>query len=116
MRPGVALLVLSCFIGPAVCSAADQSPHELYDALNALRIDPAATYQITPANRIELRRGGVELYFEEGKLAFFGPSAGHITGFLFTGRGHVLAFPRDLVEKQQMARFLGTPVLSTRIF
>lgn len=111
MRPGVALLVLSCFIGPAVCSAADQSPHELYDALNALRIDPTATYQITPANRIELRRGGVELYFEEGKLAFFAPSAGHITGFLFTGRGHVLAFPRDLVEKQQMARFLGTPVL-----
>ncbi len=111
MRSGVALAVLSCLIAPAVCSGADQSPHQLYDALNALRLDPAATYQIVPANRIELRRGGVELYFEEGKLAFFAPSDGQITGFVFTGRGHILAFPRELVEKQQMARFLGTPVL-----
>ena len=111
MRPGVALFVLSFLIAPTVCSAADQSPHELYDALNAIRIDPAATYQMAASNRIELRRGGVELYFEEGKLAFFAPNDGHITGFIFSGRGHILAFPRELVEKQQMARFLGTPVL-----
>lgn len=83
----------------------------MYDALNALRLDPSTTYQLSTPNRIELRRGGVEMYFEEGKLAFFAPSNGQITGFLFVGRGHVLAFPRDVVEKQQMARFLGTPVL-----
>ncbi|MHB8609441.1 MAG: M1 family aminopeptidase [Candidatus Acidiferrales bacterium] len=111
MRPGAALLVLSFLLAPAVSSATDPSPHQLYDALNALRLDPAATYQLVPANRIELRRGGVELYFEEGKIVFFAPSGGRITGFVFSGRGHVLAFPRDLVEKQQMARFLGTPVL-----
>ena len=91
--------------------APEQSPHELYDSLNALRLEPAATYQLVSSNRIELRRGGVELYFEEGKLDFFAPSDGHITGFVFSGRGHILAFPRELVEKQQMARFLGTPVL-----
>lgn len=111
MRPGVALYFLLCLLTPAVCPAAEQSPHELYDALNALHLDPAATYQIVSANRIELRRGGVELYFEEGKLAFFVPSDGQITGFVFSGRGHILAFPREPVEKQQMARFLGTPVL-----
>jgi len=111
MRPGVALFVLACLIAPPVSPAPEQSPHELYDALNALRLDPAATYQIVTANRIELHRGDVELYFEEGKLAFFAPFEGHITGFVFSGRGHILAFPRDPVEKQQMARFLGTPVL-----
>jgi len=111
MRLGVALLILSCFIMPAVSSASEQSPHELYDAFNALRIDPAATYQIVAVNRIELRRGDVEIYLEEGKLAFYAPIDGRITGFVFSGRGHALAFPRDPVEKQQMARFLGAPVL-----
>ncbi|MGC1615917.1 MAG: M1 family aminopeptidase [Candidatus Acidiferrum sp.] len=115
MRPGAALLVFSFLLTPAVSFAADQpsrqSPHELYDALNALRLDPASTYQLVPANRIELRRGGVEIYLEEGKVAFFAPIDGRITGFVFSGRGHILAFPRDPVEKQQMARFLGTPVL-----
>jgi hypothetical protein len=111
MRLGVALLILSCFITPAVSSASEQSPHELYDAFNALRIDPAATYQIIAANRIELRRGDVEIYLEEGKLAFYAPIDGRITGFVFSGRGHALAFPRDPAEKQQMARFLGAPVL-----
>ncbi|MGB9466982.1 MAG: M1 family aminopeptidase [Candidatus Acidiferrum sp.] len=107
----MALLVLWCLIAPPLSHASDQSPRELYDALNALRVDPAATYQLVIANRIELRRGDVQLYFEEGKLAFFAPIDGHITGFVFSGRGHALAFPRDPVEKQQMAHFLGAPVL-----
>jgi len=111
MRPGVALLFFWCFLPPVVSSASDQSPHELYDALNSLRLDPASTYQLSTANRIELRRGEVEIYLEEGKLAFFAPIEGRITGFVFSGRGHALAFPRDLVEKQQMAHFLGAPVL-----
>jgi hypothetical protein len=111
MRPGVALLVLCCFLPPVVSTASDQSPHELYDALNALHLDPATTYQLSTANRIELRRGDVQIYFEEGKFVFFAPINGRITGFVFSGRGHALAFPRDLVEKQQMAHFLGAPVL-----
>jgi len=111
MRAAAALFALCCLIAPPVFSAADQSPREFYDALNALRVDPATTYQLVTANRIELRRGDVEIYFEEGKLAFLAPIDGRITGFVFSGRGHALAFPREVVEKQQMARFLGAPVL-----
>jgi hypothetical protein len=111
MRVASALFVLLCLIAPPVFSAADQSPREFYDALNALRVDPATTYQLVTANRIELRRGDVEIYFEEGKLAFLAPINGRVTGFVFSGRGHALAFPREVVEKQQMARFLGAPVL-----
>jgi len=111
MKSVVAAFVLSCLATPCLCSATDRPAHELYDALNALRIDPAAVYQLAPSNRIELRRGDVEIYFEDGQLAFLTPFDGRITGFLFAGRGHALAFPREPVEKQQMAHFLGATVL-----
>ena len=111
MRVGVALLGLCWLAMPAVASPADQSPRELYDALNALRIDPAATYQIEPTDRIELRRADLQLSFEQGRLGFFASLDGRSTGVVFSGRGHALAAPRSAVEKQQMARFLGTPVL-----
>jgi len=96
---------------PAVASPAGRSPRELYDALNALRVDPASAYQIDAADRIELRRADVQLSFEEGKLGFLASLDGRTTGLVFSGRGHALAAPRGAVEKQQMARFLGTPVL-----
>src|SRR6516165_6344816 len=92
-------------------AASERSPHELYNALNTLRADSSAVYAVKPENRIELRRFDFKLSFEEGRLAFFVPFAGRITGLVFSGRGHALAAPRDPVEKQQMGRFLGTPVL-----
>jgi len=111
MKWAVAVLTVFSVVLPWPAPATEKSAHELYDALNALRLDPAAVYQISPANRIELRRGGVELYFEDGELGFLAPFGGRITGFIFAGRGHALAFPREPVEKQQMAHFLGATVL-----
>jgi Peptidase family M1 domain len=111
MKLGVTLLGLCVFIVPAVAYGADRSPRELYDALNASRVDPTTTYQLEDGNRIELRRSDVQLTFDEGKLAFFAPLDGRITGIVFSGRGHALAVPRGTVEKQQMAHFLGSPVL-----
>jgi hypothetical protein len=96
---------------PAVASPADKSPRELYDALNALRADPASIYQIAATDRIELRRADLQLSFEQGKLGFLASLDGRTTGVVFSGRGHALATPRGAVEKQQMARFLGIPVL-----
>jgi len=111
MRVGAVFFVLWCLLAPAVFPATERSPHELYDAIKALRVDPTNTYRIVPANRIELRRGDAVLSFEEGTLGFFSPFDGQITGAVFSGRGHVLAAPREPVEKQQMGRFLGAPVL-----
>ncbi len=88
-----------------------QSPRELYYALDALRVDPAAVYRIDEDSRVILRRGIATLSFEEGKLAFLTALNGQVTGAVFSGRGHVLSAPRDQVEKQQMARFLGATVL-----
>jgi hypothetical protein len=89
----------------------EREPHKLYDALNALRVDPATVYSVEAENRIRLRRGDATLAFDEGKLGFFVALDGRITGAVFAGRGHALAAPRDPVEKQQMARFLDASVL-----
>jgi hypothetical protein len=111
MRVWGIFFALWCLLTPAAFPATERSPHELYDAIKALRIDPANVYRLAPANHVQLSRGDAVLSFEEGTLAFFSPLDGQITGAIFSGRGHVLAAPRDPVEKQQMGRFLGSPVL-----
>src|SRR5262245_7311649 len=68
---GVVILALNFFVAPLITSGREKSPHELYDALVALRPDPAAVYKISAANRLELRRADLLLSFEKGKLAFF---------------------------------------------
>ncbi|HEY2462051.1 MAG TPA: M1 family aminopeptidase [Candidatus Acidoferrum sp.] len=111
MKFGVVILVFSCLFAPLSARAADRTPRQIYDQLNALRVDPATVYSITGTTRIEVRRGDALLSFEEGKLAFLAPFDGRITGAVFTGRGHALAVPRGTVEKQQMAHFVGAPLL-----
>lgn len=106
---GVILAALLCCAAPLPAQQAPaSSPREIYDALNKVRVDPGAVYAV---ERLELRRGDVRLSFEDGYVAFLTPVEGRITGAVFSGRGHALAAPRDPVEKQQMARFLGAPVL-----
>jgi Peptidase family M1 domain len=111
MQFRVVVLGISCLLIGAGLSAEEMTPRELYEQLVALRVDPATLYDINDADRIELRRGDVQLSFERGKLAFLQLFQGRVTGAVFFGRGHVLAAPRDVVEKQQMAHFLGAPVL-----
>jgi hypothetical protein len=116
MWAGGKFIALWCLLAPAVFPATERTPHELYDAINSLRVDPSALYHIAPANRIELRRGDAVISLEEGTLAFLSPLNGRITGAVFSGRGHALALPRDPVEKQQMAYFLGAPVLDQEFY
>jgi len=104
------LLVFACFL-PWMCVADDSSPRELLAALNALQLDSQNVYTVTSKDRIQLRKGDAVLSFQDGKFAFFRPFNGQVTGFVFTGIGHALSLPRDPVEKQQVARFLGAPVL-----
>ncbi len=93
-----------------------ESPRETLASLNALRIDNQSVYPIASKNRIELHEADAIISFSDGKLAFFEPFEGQITGFVFSGVGHVLAIPRDPVEKQQIARFLGAPILDQQFF
>src|SRR5262249_34991184 len=54
-----------------------------------------------------------KLQFEDGFFAFFVPYQGKITGAVYSGRGHILAIPRDPVEKQQLGYFLGAAMLDS---
>src|SRR5690349_16232663 len=108
----VFLLALS----PAFVFAADsKSARQLYASLNELKLDPSAVYTLPPSSRIELRRGDVEISFEEGRIALFTPADGRVSGAVFSGRGHILAAPRDPVEKQQLALFTSAPLLDQTI-
>jgi Peptidase family M1 domain len=107
----LSILLIFVLTVPGVSVAAESSPRDTLAALNALQLDSQNVYKIAPKDRIELREADVVLTLEEGKLAFFQPFEGKITGFVFSGIGHVVALPRDSTEKQQMARFLGSPVL-----
>src|SRR5207245_1157710 len=111
MRAEAIFFALWCLLAPTVFPGTERSPHELYDAIKALRVDSSNVYRIAPAHHVQLRRGDAVLSFEEGTLTFFSPLDGQISGAVFSGRGHVLAAPREPVEKQQMGRFLGAPVL-----
>ncbi len=110
MRLGPLLLLLG-LLSPSFCGAAEPSPRELLSSLNALQIDGRHVYTVSTKDRVELRKADAILAFQDGKIAFFQSFEGRITGFVFSGVGHVLTLPRDPVERQQVARFLGAPVL-----
>jgi Peptidase family M1 domain len=111
MRFATLFLAVFCLAVSRPACCAEKPPHELYDALNALRVDPTAVYTVKPTDNIALYRADAKLSFDAGKLAFLTAFDGHITGAVYSGRGHALATPRDLVEKQQLGRFLGEPLL-----
>jgi hypothetical protein len=90
-------------------SNATSDPRALYQALNALRPDGEHVYTI---HELNLRRDVVNVRLIEGKLAFFQPIDGRVTGAVFSGRGHIFATPRDRGERHSIAQFLGVPMLS----
>ncbi len=108
------LLVVGLFLfggGGETARPADYSVppvHALVDALNSLR--PNA-HEVFTVKNLDLRRDAIHLTLEQGQIAFFNSVRGEITGAVFTGRGHILAVPRDITEKASLARFLNAPLL-----
>jgi hypothetical protein len=105
-------LVASLLLTVAPVSADPPSAREVFQALNALRVDRSQTYYIRD---LHLRKDALRFSLTEGKLAFLQTSEGRITGAVFTGNGRVIAVPRDGVERRSMAWFLGTPLLDQPI-
>jgi Peptidase family M1 domain len=104
------LLALEAFRSPFINQGSELGdPRALYQALNELRPDGEHVYSIREVN---LRRDVVNVRLIEGKLAFFQPIGGHVTGAVFTGHGHIFATPHDRGERQSIAQFLGVPMLA----
>jgi Peptidase family M1 domain len=92
----------------AASSTIPPDPHALFQALNTLRPDPAHVYSV---KSLSFHRDVINLTFDEGKLAFFQPLAGRVTGAIFSGRGHAIAIPHDSGERRSLAQFVGVPIL-----
>ena len=118
MRIGVlaflaALLSLAGgFYGFAGASAgaplSTQRPREIYEAMNALRVDAAQIYSVSD---LRLFRDGIGLTFSDGTIGLLEAYDGRVTGMMFSGRGHAGANLRDSAERQSLVHFLGVPLL-----
>src|ERR1700721_4191326 len=86
--------------------SASSDPRALYQTLNALRPDGKHVYTV---HELHLRRDVVNVRLVEGKLAFFQPIDGHVTGAVFSGRGNILRTPRKRGESHSIAQCLGVP-------
>jgi len=83
-------------------------PQALYQALNELKLDSTRVYTV---HDLTLRRDAVRFAFTEGTLAFLEPIGGRVTGAVFSGRGHVVATPRDPGERRSISHYLDVPIL-----
>lgn len=89
-------------------SSASSTARQLYQLLQGARVDEVHVYTV---HDLTLRRDGVAFTFSDGKFAFLQPTAGHFTGAVFSGRGHIFAVPPDPSERASLARFLQVPLI-----
>ena len=99
---------LLAFATSLAAAPQQKNPREIYNALNALRVDSSKVHYVRD---ITLRRDVVRLVLSEGKLAFLESFDGRVLGAVFTGQGTALATPRDAAERKSLAHFLGAPLL-----
>lgn len=81
---------------------------QLLNELDAASPDPSQVYVLRNA---QITRDRAKIYFTQGFVVFFSPVRGRITGAVFSGQGEVLLIPPNPVEKQNLARFTGEPIL-----
>lgn len=79
--------------------------------LAQVSIDHRNTFKIREVN---INRDALHLTLHRGTLAFFTPVHGRITGAVFVGDGEILVMPPNKIEKFQLNKFTGSPVLTER--
>ncbi len=107
MRVLVALFV--ALFGAAFQSS--RTPVEAGEILAQLSKISLDKTQIHSVRDITLRRDVLSISLTRGMIAFSEPIAGKITGAVFIGSGEIVAIPPDSIEKQQIYKFTGTPLL-----
>src|SRR5262249_4964225 len=84
-------------------------PGDVLDQLANAHIDKKQIHNIRD---ITIRRDALSIAFNRGVIAFLEPVMGKVTGAVFIGNGEIVAIPPDAIEKQQLYKFTGTPVLN----
>ena len=83
----------------------------LYRRLSSAGLDRHAIYSIRDG---AIDRQDIHISFNDGVIGLTESIEGEVTGALFIGEGEVLVVPPDLTERQSLALFTGSPVLSER--
>jgi len=99
-------LLGSVFQGPTPGEA-----DEILAQLSKIRLDKKAIHIVRD---ISLRRDALTVGLNRGVIAFLEPVNGKVTGAVFIGSGEIVTIPTDPVEKQQLYKFTGTPILNER--
>ena len=105
-------LLIALFI--ATLGAVSQNPlpgetDEMLRQLSKVRIDKKQIYNVRD---IRIRRDVLSIALNRGLIAFLEPVAGRVTGAVFIGSAEIVAIPPDSIEKQQIYKFTGTPILN----
>jgi len=82
---------------------------EILAQLSKIRLDKSHIHYIRD---ITIRRDVLTVALSRGVIAFLEPVNGKVTGAVFIGSGEIVAIPPDPIEKEQVYKFTGTPVLN----
>jgi hypothetical protein len=82
---------------------------EILALLSKLHVDKTQIYNIRD---ITIRRDVLSISFNRGTIAFLEPVVGRVIGAVFIGSGELVAIPPDPIEKQQLYKFTGSPLLN----
>ncbi len=102
-------LTLFFLLAGGLSAFAQSEPDEILSQLSGARVDKTQIYRIRD---ITLRRDALSISLTRGTIAFLEPVRGRVTGAVFVGNGEVISIPPGTIEKQQIHRFTGSPLLN----
>ncbi len=105
---GCGLLLAIILLPGRAWAASGLDPQEVLNQLQNVKLDPGQVYVLRHA---QLTRDRVKLFFNRGTIGFFTKAAGEITGAVYIGEGEILLIPPTRVEKENLARFIHSPIL-----
>src|SRR5262245_3313953 len=105
----LALGLFMAILGAVSQTTPPGDAEDILTQLTKIRLDKSRIQYIRD---VTLRRDVLTIALNRGVIAFLEPINGKVTGAVFIGSGEIVAIPPDPIEKQQVYRFTGTPVLN----
>ena len=104
--------LLSLLLGVAGIVSQGAGPNEADELLSQLARLHLDKKQIYHVRDITIRRDALSISLNRGLIAFLEPVRDKVTGAVFLGSGEIVAIPPDPMEKQQIYKFTGSPLLN----
>ena len=103
------LLGVAGVVSQSASQGGPNEADELLAQLSRLHLDKKQIYHVRD---ITIRRDALSISLNRGLIAFLEPVRDKVTGAVFLGGGEIVAIPPDPMEKQQIYKFTGSPLLN----